>query len=160
MKNKIIVDISDVKISSDPHDVIVTYSLGSCIGVSVYDPVVRTGGMLHYQLPESKLDAEKANRNPCMFADTGMASLVNSLIKMGAVKNRMKVKICGGASMTNSPQGFDIGNRNHLALRKVLWKNSMFIENEDVGGNAPRNMYLDIETGTVNVKCQGKCLTL
>jgi len=152
VRKKIIVDISDAKVSKSPEDVIVTYSLGSCIGVSLYDPTAKLGGMLHYQLPESKMDKDKAQQKPFMFADTGMALLVNKLVALGATKKRMQVKICGGASMAGSPQGFDIGNRNHLSIRKVLWKYGMFIDKEDVGGTAPRNMYLDIGTGAVSVK--------
>lgn len=160
MKNKIVVDISDAKVSTNIEEVLVTHSLGSCIGVSVYDPVAKIGGMLHYQLPDSKIDKAKAENNPFMFADTGMARLVNHMLKMGAKKNRLKVKICGGAAMNGSPNGFDIGNRNHLAIRKVLWKNGMFIDSEDVGGSSPRNMYLDVASGTVKVKSAGMSNTI
>ncbi len=160
VRKKIIVDISDAKVSRNSDDVIVTYSLGSCIGVALYDSVARLGGMLHYQLPESKIDKEKAQKNPFMFADTGMSLLINKLIELGAIKKRIKVKICGGASMQGSPKGFDIGNRNHLAIRKILWKNGMFIDKEHIGGNAPRNMYLDIESGVVSVKCGATVLEL
>ena len=69
---KIIVDISDARVSKDPGDELVTYSLGSCIGVTVHDPVSKIGGMLHYQLPSGRMDSDKANKNPLMFADTAM----------------------------------------------------------------------------------------
>ena len=68
----LIVGISDIKISNSPDDVIVTYALGSCIGISVYDPVAKVGGLLHYMLPDSTLDEKKAKDNPAMFADTGI----------------------------------------------------------------------------------------
>lgn len=154
-KTKVIINVSDAKVSDNPTDILTTYSLGSCIGVCLYDPVARIGGMLHYQLPESKLDPEKAIQKPFMFADTGMKLLINKLISMGGIKKRMKVKIAGGAQMQNGPNGFDIGKRNHLAIRKIFWKNCMFIDTEDVGGNAPRNLYLDIEDGTVSVRSNG-----
>jgi chemotaxis protein CheD len=64
----------------------------------------------------------------------------------------MSIKICGGAAMDVGPKGFDIGKRNYLAIRKVLWRNGMFIDAEDVGGSSPRNMYLNIENGAVSVK--------
>jgi len=154
-KTKIVVNVSDAKVSSNPNEIITTYSLGSCIGVCLYDPVAHVGGMLHYQLPESKIDPEKAKLKPFMFANTGMKILINKLISMGAIKKRMKVKIAGGAQMQNGPGGFDIGKRNHLAIRKIFWKNCMFIDAEDVGGNSPRNMYLDIEDGSVTIKSNG-----
>lgn len=147
--------MSDAKVSSDPSDVLVTYSLGSCIGVCLYDQATNIGGLLHYQLPDSKMDPEKARSMPFMFADTGMKIMVDKLISMGAKKNRMRVRIAGGASMENGPKGFDIGKRNHLAFRKIMWKNGMFVDSEDVGGYSPRNVYMDMADGAVTVKCNG-----
>jgi len=155
VKTRILIDISDAKVSNDPSDVLVTYSLGSCIGVCLYDPAIHVGGMLHYQLPSSKMDATRAQRNPLMFAATGMALLLNKLIAMGGNKKRMDVRLAGGAAMATGPQGFDIGKRNYLAIRKVLWSNGMFINAEDVGGNAARNLYLDMADGTVTVRSSG-----
>jgi len=151
-KNKIIVDISDAKLSTDPGEVLVTYSLGSCIGISLYDQAMHVGSLLHYQLPASSLDPERAKRDPFMFADTGIAILVNKLTSLGANIKRLKVKVAGGASMQAGPSGFDIGKRNYLAIRKILWQYGMFIDAEDVGGVSPRSMYLDIETGEVMLR--------
>lgn len=155
LKTKMIVHVSDAKVSNDPDDVIITYSLGSCIGICLYDPVTKIGGMLHYQLPDSKMDPERTKRKPLMYADTGMKFLVEKLISMGTNKKRMQVKIAGGASMDAGPKGFDIGKRNYLAIRKIMWKNGMFIDAEDIGGNSPRNMYLDIANGVVTVRSNG-----
>lgn len=160
VKTRIVVDISDAKVSNNPSDVLVTYSLGSCIGVCLYDAVTTIGGMLHYQLPSSKMDEERARGKPLMFADTGMALLLNKMTSMGANKKRMHVRLAGGAAMATGPQGFDIGKRNYLAIRKILWSNGMFINAEDVGGSAARNLYLDMADGTVTVRSTGleKCL--
>ena len=155
MKKRIVVDISDAKISSNTQDVLTTYSLGSCIGVCMYDPVVHIGGMLHYQLPYSTLDKPKAERFPFMFADTGMAVMVRKLLAIGAGEKRMQVKIAGGASMSTGPRGFDIGKKNYLSIRKLLWKNGMFIDAEDVGGTSPRNMYLNVADGSVTIRSVG-----
>ena len=155
LKTKTIVDISDAKVSNDPADILTTYSLGSCIGVCLYDCAKQIGGMLHYQLPDSKMDPQRAKEMPYMFADTGTKLLVEKMITMGADKKRMRIKIAGGASMDTGPQGFDIGKRNHLAIRKILWQNGMFIDAEDVGGSLPRNMYMNIADGSVTVKSGG-----
>ena len=152
---RIIVSVSDAKVSANPSDVLVTYSLGSCIGVCLYDPVTNIGGMLHYQLPDSKMDVERARKKPFMFADTGMKILVGKLVEIGAKKKRMQVKIAGGAAMDTGPKGFDIGKRNHLAFRKIMWKNGMFVDSEDVGGFSPRNVYMDMADGTVTIKSNG-----
>jgi len=155
VKKRIIVDISDAKVSADSDDVLTTYSLGSCIGVTLYDPATHIGGMLHYQLPTSSLDKPKAQQFPFMFADTGMAIMVKKLLGMGANQKRMNVKIAGGAAMASGPSGFDIGKRNYLSIRKVLWKYGLFIDSEDIGGNSPRNMYLHLTDGTVTVRSIG-----
>ncbi len=160
MKKRIVVDISDAKISSNPQEVLTTYSLGSCIGVCMYDPVAHVAGMLHYQLPDSILDKPKAQKFPFMFADTGMAIMVKKLLAMGAGAKRMKVKIAGGASMSTGPKGVDIGKRNYLSIRKLLWKNGMFIDAEDIGGTSPRNMYLNVADGSVTIRSVGLEKTL
>lgn len=160
LKTRIIIHVSDAKVSNDPADVLTTYSLGSCIGVCLYDPATKIGGMLHYQLPDSKMDTERAKKKPFMFADIGMKIMVEKLVSMGAMKKRMKVKIAGGAAMDAGPKGFDIGKRNHLAIRKILWKNGMFIDAEDVGGNSPRNMYMNMDIGDVTIRSGGLEKTL
>ena len=155
LKTKIIVHVSDAKVSNDSNDVLTTYSLGSCIAVCLYDSATHAGGMLHYQLSDSKIDPRRAKEKPLMFADTGMQILVEKLVAMGANKKRLQIKIAGGASMDTGPKGFDIGKRNYLAIRKILWKNGMFIDAKDVGGSSPRNMYMDIANGAVMIKSNG-----
>ncbi|OQA01257.1 MAG: Chemoreceptor glutamine deamidase CheD [Planctomycetes bacterium ADurb.Bin401] len=155
-ENKMIVHVSDARVSSNPEDVLITYSLGSCIAVCLYDPAVHAGGMLHYQLPDSKTDPDRAKEKPFMFADTGMQILIDKLVSMGVSKKRMRIKIAGGAEMDTGPKGFDIGKRNYLAIRKIMWKNGMFIDGEDVGGSFPRNMYMKIDNGEVTIKANGQ----
>jgi chemotaxis protein CheD len=160
VKQRVIVQVSDAKVSADPQDMLITYSLGSCIGVCLYDPAAHVGGMLHYQLPDSALDPAKARESPFMFADTGMRLLLEALASMGADRKRMRLKAAGGAGMVGGPQGFDIGKRNHLAIRKIAWQQRLFIDAEDVGGNSPRNMYLDMADGAVVIKTNGSEKTL
>jgi len=89
----LIVGVSDMKVTNNIKATLVTYSLGSCIGISIYDSVARVGGLLHYMLPESNLDLEKAKKNPYMFADTGIPALFKAAYKLGAKKQRLKVII-------------------------------------------------------------------
>ena len=152
----IIVNVSDARASADENEQIVTYSLGSCIGVTLYDPVAKCGGMLHYQLPTSTLDAGRAQQNPCMFADTGMTFLMNQLAGMGAQKRRLKVKIAGGAEILDDKGVFSIGKRNHTAIRKILWQHGLLIDGEDVGGSSPRTLYLRIADGAAVIKTNGQ----
>jgi chemotaxis protein CheD len=159
-KRNVVVQVSDARISKDTGTTLVTYSLGSCIAVTLYDPACKIGGMIHYQLPDSDMDEDRAKRDPFMFADTGLHLLINKMVEMGANKKRMTVKAAGGAAMATGPKGFDIGKRNFLSLRKVLWQYGIMMNSHDVGGSNPRNMYLDIETGTVSVKSNGAEKTL
>lgn len=149
-----VVNVSDAKTSASAADVLVTYSLGSCIGVALYDRVAKVAGMLHYQLPTSTLDPDRARQNPLMFADTGMDWLLREMESHGGQRKRMSVKLAGAAQMLNDANLFNIGKRNHAAIRKLLWQQGMFIDAEDVGGATPRTMYLNVADGTVTIKAQ------
>jgi chemotaxis protein CheD len=150
--SEIVVGISDVKESNNINDTLVTYALGSCIGVAVYDPMVKVGGLLHFMLPESSLDAKKAGENPAMFADTGIPVLFKACYKLGADKKRMVVKVAGGASILDDANFFRIGQKNITAMKKLFWKNNVLINSEDTGNNYNRTVYVHVSTGKVFVK--------
>ena len=150
------VGVSDMKVSNDPESVIVTYSLGSCIGIAIYDPVVRVGGLLHFMLPESSLDLNKAKNNPYMFADTGIPALFKSAYELGAKKQRMKIIVAGGSQVLDQQGFFNIGKRNDMAVRKIFHRNNVFIDYKDVGGNVNRTVRLAIKTGEANMKVSGR----
>lgn len=151
---KQIVGIADMKLSSDAGDIIITYALGSCLGITVYDPQTRVGGMLHAMLPMSSLNPEKAKENPLMFIDTGVPELFKACYRLGAAKERMIVKVAGGANTQNNENEdhFQIGKRNFLMLRKLLWKNNVLIKAWDVGESHSRTMSLDIASGEVTLR--------
>ena len=152
----IIVGVSDMKVSNEAESTIVTYSLGSCIGVAIYDPVARVGGLLHFMLPESSLDSAKAQKNPCMFADTGIPTLFKSAYQLGAKKQRMKVVVAGGSQVLDQKGFFNIGKRNYMALKKIFWKNNVLIDYENVGGNSNRTVKLTVKDGSIWMKVSGK----
>jgi chemotaxis protein CheD len=147
-----VVDIADFKVSAVPGDLLVTYSLGSCIGVTIWDSEARVGGMIHFMLPESSLSPAKAKSNPAMFADTGVPMLFRAAYDLGAVKKRMVVKVAGGSQLLDDNGTFNIGKRNYVMLRKIFWKNGILIESEDVGGSISRTMRLDVGSGRVTLK--------
>ena len=154
--SNIIVGVSDMKVSNDVNSTLVTYSLGSCIGVAIYDTVARVGGVLHFMLPNSDLDSDKAQKNPYMFADSGIPPLFKSAYKLGAKKQRMKVVIAGGAQVLDQQGFFNIGKRNYMALRRIFWKNNVMVDFEDIGGNSNRTLKLSIKNGDVWLKVSGK----
>jgi chemotaxis protein CheD len=157
MQTKHTVGIADMIVSAAPDDVIITYALGSCLGITVYDPVVRVGGMLHAMLPTCSTDPEKAQKNPFMFVDTGVPKLFLESYKLGAKKERLIVKVAGGASINKAEDEdhFQIGKRNFLMLRKLLWKNGVLIKAEDVGGQHARTMSLALAEGEVIIRSDG-----
>jgi len=150
------VDISDMKMSQDPDDILVTYSLGSCVGLALYDKVAMVGGLIHCMLPLSKIDAEKAAAKPNMFVDTGVTMMLNDLFRRGAQRQNLVAKVAGAGSPLGKEETFRIGQRNYTILRKLLWKNNILIEAEDVGGSKARTMYLYMQDGLVTVKSEGK----
>lgn len=153
-----VVGMADLKVSGSAADRIVTYALGSCLGVTVFDPVAGVAGMLHVMMPESSIDEKKAAANPYMFVDTGIPALFKQCYALGARKERMVVRVAGGAYQGDdeSQDRFQIGKRNFIALRKLLWKNGVMIKASDVGGvQRSRTMYLSVATGGLTVKCNG-----
>ena len=145
----IVVGIGDCQVSKDPESTIVTYALGSCIAVLVHDPVAGVGGLLHFMLPEASLDPAKAERNPFVFADTGIPALFRTAYQLGAEKRRLLVTVAGGAQMMD-PQGtFNIGKRNCLAMRKILWKAGVLVQAEHLGGSVSRTVRLEVGAGKV-----------
>jgi chemotaxis protein CheD len=153
--NQVTVGISDCKVTTDPDSVLVTYALGSCIAVAVHDPVTSVAGLLHYMLPEASLDREKAAANPFMFADTGISKLLKDVCERGAKRSRLVVRIAGGAQTLTGHELFQIGKRNHLAARKLLWKEGLLVKAEAVGGEVSRTVRLEAATGRVFVRESG-----
>jgi len=152
----ITVEISDLKVSADPEDVLVTYALGSCIAVMVHDPVRKAAGMIHYMLPLSETSLEKAKVRPAMFADTGIPLLFQSLYALGAQKHDLIVKVAGGGALYDDKGLFSIGKRNYTMMRKMFWKTGVIVSAEDVGGAKSRTARLHVGSGRCTVSSQGE----
>jgi len=147
---KHIVGVADMRVSDAPGDVIVTHALGSCLGVAAHDPMAGVGGLLHVMLPDARANRQKAAANPFMFVDTGVPAFFRALYEAGGVKARLVVKVAGGANVHNTENDrFQIGKRNYVILKKLLWKNNVLIDAEDIGGVSARTMYLAIGPGRV-----------
>jgi chemotaxis protein CheD len=139
-----------MKVSSRGDDTIVTHALGSCLGVAVYDPSAKVGGILHVMMPVSSINPEKAKMNPYMFVDTGLPAFFKKIYELGGEKKRLIVKVAGGANVQgNGTDRFAIGKRNYIMLKKIFWKNGVLIESEDIGGSKARTMYIHIGSGRV-----------
>lgn len=152
--NNLVVGIGDCRVSSDPEASLITYALGSCIAIAIYDPVSCVGGLLHYLLPDSTIDAEKAARNPFMFADTGIPALFHRAYGLGAVKSRLRVTAVGGAQAFES-EAFQIGKRNQLAMKKILWRAGVLVHHEELGGSHSRTIRMNMNSGCLLMKTAG-----
>jgi len=145
------VGISQMKVSKNPEDLIITYSLGSCIGISIYDDITKIGGMLHFQLPDSKAIFNSNGKSLFMFADTAIPAFFQEAYKLGATKKQLKVVIAGGSKTMDTKGYFDIGKRNILATKKIFFNNDIITKYYDVGGQNFRTMKLFIRTGSTHI---------
>jgi chemotaxis protein CheD len=149
-----VVGIGEFAVSDRPGDLIVTHALGSCIAVCLWDPDAKVAGLIHFLLPEARINPQRAADQPATFADTGIPLVFQAAYKLGAVKSRLRVRLVGGAEIAGNTTGggtFNIGKRNLLAAKNVLWRNGVIIENEEVGGRTVRTVHLTVDDGRVQV---------
>ncbi len=154
-KKTYVVGVADMIASNQANSELVTYSLGSCLGVVLYDPTRKVGGLLHLMLPDSNIDAAKAQSAPYMFVDTGVPRLFHAVYSLGGEKARLHVKVAGGAQFLDEKQIFNIGQRNVTALRSILARNGVSPHAEDIGGTTCRTVRLDLATGQLMVHSPG-----
>jgi chemotaxis protein CheD len=148
----VIIGVGDCYVSDDAGNTLVTYALGSCIAVAIYDPLTHVGGLLHFMLPEASAEGLKAGKSPYMYADSGIPLLFREAYQKGAEKRRLRVRVAGGAQVLDHEGVFNIGQRNSLAMRKILWKAGVMVHGEETGGNTARTVRLDMKTGGVFVR--------
>ncbi len=143
------IGIGEFAISQDPYDSLITYALGPCLGVAAYDAVRSIAGLAHCQLPLSLDDPEQAKLRPGRYVDSGVGLLLEQMQKCGSQLNNIAICVAGGAQATNGEGVFKIAQRNHTVFRKLMWKNSLVVSAEDVGGDRPRTMSIEVGTGNV-----------
>lgn len=154
-KQQLVVGIGDMKLGRQ-EGTIITYALGSCIGIALYDPMIKLGALVHVMLPER---VSNTDTNIFKYADTGISETLRKLYAYGAVKNRLKAKIAGGAKMFEMKGGSSLGNigeRNTQAAKRVLMKEGIRIVKEDTGASYARTMSMDLSNGIVTVKTFGR----
>ena len=150
-----VVGIGECVVSKDLNDELVAHGLGSCIALMIWDPVALVAGMLHFMLPKSTLDPDKAQSNPCRFADIGIPFLFRRAYEQGAVKSRLIVMAAGGAQMLYPECPFSIGRQNYLAMRKILARSGVEVSTEDIGGFLSRSIRIEVATGRVLLRIPG-----
>lgn len=149
------VGVADMVASNDPGAELVTYSLGSCLGIVIYEPEKKVGGVLHVMLPDSKIDPAKALHAPFMFVDTGVPHLFHTIYNLGANRGKLIIKAAGGAQFLDPDGIFNIGQRNQNSLIQLLERNGLRLQAQDLGGVSSRTVRLDMLTGKVSIHCPG-----
>ncbi|MCX5876058.1 MAG: chemotaxis protein CheD [Deltaproteobacteria bacterium] len=148
-----VVGVGEFAVSKDPEEVIKTFALGSCVAVIFLHKPTRTVGLIHVALPESSISPEIVKDRPGYFADTGIPAILNKMaattMLAGSLAQGMVVKIAGGANVMDTNNTFNIGKRNVLALKKILWPLGMGPVTEDVGGSNSRTVSVSVGTGKI-----------
>lgn len=148
----IIVGVADYKVSQDSKAILITCALGSCIALSLYDPQAGVGGLLHFMLPNAENNHTRSDFNPAMYADTGIPLLLREMQKLGANTRKLVANLAGGSQILDQAGLFNIGKRNHVAAKNLLWKAGVLVRSEAVGGNATRSFGLQIANGQTWLK--------
>ncbi len=155
-KKNLIVGMGDMLASNDVSSQLVTYSLGSCVGITIYDPVAKVGGLLHAMLPDSAINLDRAAARPYMFVDTGLPAMFHAAYALGGAKARLVIKFCGGAQFLDDKKIFRIGERNVEAVMGMLARNGVRLAASETGGHASRTVRLDLANGNVTLEIPGK----
>lgn len=151
--SQINVGIGEVAVSKTQGEVIKTFGLGSCVAIVVLEPKVRAVGLIHIALPDSTINPEKGIKQPGYFADTGIPYLISEMMKLGCHPKGqgLIIKLIGGAQVMDPNQRFNIGKRNILTIKKILWSYNLAVVAEETGGNISRTVDVNVGTGRVTI---------
>ena len=154
MSDKLIIGIADMKMAKG-EGMLVTYALGSCIGICLHDPVLKLGALVHIMLP---VNMEAGRKTPMKYADTGIRETLRLMESKGASRNRITAKIAGGAKMfeVGSSSLGNIGQRNIESVHMNLKKEGIRLLKEDVGGTVARTLLFDVNSGLGCVRSYGR----
>lgn len=155
MADKYVVGIADMKMASF-EGTLITYALGSCIGICLYDPFIKLAALVHVMLP---LNMETGRKSPMKYADTGIRETLRQMEGRGAKRTRIVAKIAGGARMFDVPGNGSLGNigqRNIESVHMTLKREGIRLLREDVGGTVARTLEFDVATGQGLVRSYGK----
>ena len=151
------VNSSEMKISGNPVETLVAFSIGSGVGLAIHDPITGFGGLLNFILPDStKANGTNSAKVPFMFADTGISAFLKALFEQGAKPENLKVVIAGGAHVMDQTGAFNIGQQNIEALRSRLGDYDVEIQHEAIGGTKSRTISLEIGSGTSIIRTFGE----
>jgi len=151
--SQINVGIGELAVSRTPGQILKTFGLGSCVAIVALDPKVRAVGLIHIALPDSSINPEKARKQPGYFADTGIPCLIQEMAKLGCHPKGqgLIIKLVGGARVMDPNERFNIGKRNILAIKKILWSYNLAVVAEETGGSISRTVDVNAENGRITI---------
>ena len=155
METKITVGIADMKMAKDS-GMLITYALGSCIGICLYDQKIKLAALIHIMLP---LNMETGRKNPLKYADSGIRETLRAMEAKGALRSRIVVKAAGGAKMFDVGGKGSLGNigqRNIESVHTILKRENIRLLAEDVGGKVARTLLFDVASGQACVRSYGQ----
>lgn len=151
------VGIGEYAVSKDITQVIKTMGLGSCVSILLYEQTQRIAGLIHIALPDSSINPKRAENKPGSFADTGIPAFLKEMRRAGwDGKSRLIIKLAGGASIMDPNNTFNIGKRNILSIKKILWGYRLGAIAEDIGGFISRTVSLNVGDGKVTISSPGR----
>ncbi len=157
MKQELICGVGDIVITNQPQAVIKTFALGSCVAVVFYSKQLKLAGMAHVALPDSNVNPERAKQKPGYYADTAIFNLIQALKRKGIKKNsQVWIKLIGGANILDKNKKFNIGKRNVLAIKKLLWQFKLGAIAEDVGQDYSRTVSVFVSDGKITITSPGR----
>jgi chemotaxis protein CheD len=150
--SQITIKLADFAANNNPNDALIVYGIGSTLAVILYDEGAKTGGIVHFMLPNSAVGSLKTREYPAMYADSGILRLLMSCVELGARKEALTARLAGGAFMLGKGISQSVSDGNLSAASKILSKMGIRVTAENTGGNHMRTVRLDIATGKVYLK--------
>lgn len=151
------VGVGEIAISDKPDTIVKTYALGACIGLIFHAPKHKMVGLAHIALPDSNYANGNKNMQPGYYADLAIPKIIQKFKERGIHNNSdVIIKMTGGAQIKDPNARFNIGKRNVLATRKVLWKYKLGAISEDVGEDISRTVSVSVNDGEIIISSPGK----
>jgi chemotaxis protein CheD len=144
---RLVVSVGELQFSDRPGDILIAPALGSCVALTLYDPDAVVGGIVHFMLPDSSVNSQRAEHNPGLFANVAIPLFFNRAFEVGVSRQRMMVKAAGGAQFLEERDFFAVGRRNVTMMRRILWQHGVPLTAENVGGTATYSLFLEVGTG-------------
>lgn len=151
--SQIVVGIAEMKMGTKK-DELITYALGSCVGICMYDDKLKIGGLLHAMLPDAFENEGYADITLERYVNTGIQNLFRMICVHGAGVNNLKVKLIGGANMFGfdfTNKDMDIGTQNVIQSKRILADMGIPVVAQMTGGTVGRTIRLEIESAKVYV---------